>query len=207
MSKDEREFLDALRARSIEAAAEILEGVQRLKSLYEEVTNDGSGVAMPRPRLGDHLYQVAKLELEHASALIKLGNSHADVIFEHLRALARRTQKQSAAVLVLEPPSRDDTTCVGQLEVRNPLDSAADVRFELTPLKTATGEPVEGAVVRARGRHGAHTVRAYDSLVVELVAHRPAETRFGAVKVFLSAAVEKQVAHRIVKVRAAKAEP
>ena len=43
MSKDEREFLDALRARSIEAAAEILEGVQRLKSMYDEITDDGSG--------------------------------------------------------------------------------------------------------------------------------------------------------------------
>ncbi len=199
MSKDERDFLDALRHRSIEAAAEILAGAQRLKSMYDEITDDGSGNPLPLPRLGDHFYQLAKFELEHASTLIRIGNSQAEMIFEHLRQLARRHQKSSSTVLTLEPTT-DHSECVGQFEVRNPFDKPADLRFDVAEFADVNGASVNSKP-SVEGRNGATTVRAYDSIIVVVTTLAPSTTLFGDVKVLLSADIEKQVAHRVIKVR------
>lgn len=199
MSKDEREFLDALRKRSVEAAAEILEGVQRLKALYEDVTDDGSGTPLPKAKLGDHLYQLAKFELEHASNLIRLGNSQAEMIYEHVRAIARRTQK-TAAPAVLEVVPQEGGLCRARFEVKNPFDQDGDLRFEIAPLRKADGEET-GVKLAVRARNGTGRVRPHDTLGIDLEAEPPPETLFGDLKVFLLADVERQVAHRVIKVR------
>lgn len=196
MSKEEREFLDALRAHSIQATAEILEGVHRLKSMYEEATDDGSGTPLPRPRIGDHFYRLAKFELEHASNLIRLGNSQVEMIFDHLRQLARRHQKTSHPVLELVA---DGKNCKGRFDVRNPFERTADLRFEIAPLRKADGEPSDAKLkVSAKGR--AVGVGALESRSIELTVPVPDQPLFGELKVFLVADLEKQVAHRVIKV-------
>jgi hypothetical protein len=199
MSKVEREFLDALRARSIEAAAEILAGVQRLKSMYDEITDDGSGTPPPRPRLGDHFYQLAKFELEHAATLIKLGNSQAEMIFEHLRQLARRTQKSASPVLALVPDPAIPGQSLGRFEVRNPFEKTAHLRYTVEPLTTLDGVANQ-KVLTVTPR--AFSVRAYDSVLIDVAAEKPPATEvwFGDIRVFLVADIEKQVAHRVVRV-------
>lgn len=206
MSKEEREFLDALRKRSIEASAEILEGVQRLKSMYEEMTDDGSGQPVPKPRLGDHLYQLAKFELEHASTLIRLGNSQAEMVFDHLRHLARRSQKTTTPVLELVPDDRKPRQSHARFEIKNPFDRPGDLRFEIAPLRRADGsETSEKPSVK--GKANASSIRAHDTLYLDLRATTPDETLFGDVKVFLLADIEKQIAHRVIKVRAMAPAP
>jgi len=205
MSKEEREFLDALRKRSIEASAEILEGVQRLKSMYEEITDDGSGEPMPKPRLGDHFYQLAKFELEHASTLIRLGNSQAEMVFDHLRHLARRTQKATTPVLELVPD--DKGTSRARFEIKNPFDKPGDLRFEIEALRDASGMAVPNRTLRVVGKGGASSIRAHDTLYLDVSAETPEATLFGDVKVYLLADIEKQISHRVIKVRAAAAAP
>ena len=200
MSKEEREFLDALRKRSIEASAEILEGVQRLKSMYEEITDDGSGEPMPKPRLGDHFYQLAKFELEHASRLIRLGNSQAEMVFDHLRHLARRTQKTTTKVLELIPDPQNPSECRGRFEVKNPFDKTGDLRFEIECLRKADGTDTE-VKPKVEGRNGVTTIRAHDTLYLDVRVDTPPETYFGDVRVYLLADIEKQIAHRVIKVR------
>lgn len=214
MSKEEREFLDALRTRSVEAASEILEGVQRLKSMYEEISDDGSGVPLPKPRLGDHFYQLAKFELEHASNLIRLGNSQAEMIFEHVRQLSRRAQKTTTSVVTLEPEVAavrrgEEQHSGGRFEIKNPFDKAADLRFEVSALRTNDGKETGWSIKpRRSGEQG--PVRAHESTWIELRAHTKdhfGETLFADLTVYLSADVEKQVARRVVKVRTAKEKP
>ena len=201
MSEKEREFLDALRNQSIEAVAEILGGVQRLKTMYDEITDDGSGTPLPRPKLGDHFYQLAKFELEHASTLIRLGNSQAEMVFDHLRQLARRTQKTSATVLELEAGKAGDY--VGVLSIRNPFEKPADLRCELSQLKDAVGAVSEVKLTAAPQAKGSSRVAPYETLKIDVkVSGKNAieGTLFGEITVFLSADIEKQVAHRMVKV-------
>lgn len=200
MSKEEREFLDALRKRSIEASAEILEGVQRLKSMYEEITDDGSGTPLPKPRLGDHFYQLAKFELEHASTLIRLGNSQAEMVFDHLRQLARRTQKTTTTVLELVPDAQNPDECCARFEVKNPFDKPGDLRFEIESFRKADGTDSE-VKPTVKGKNGVTTIRAHDTLYIEVRVAAPPETYFGDVKIFLLADIEKQIAHRVIKVR------
>jgi hypothetical protein len=200
MSEKEREFLDALRNQSIEAVAEILGGVQRLKTMYEEITDDGSGTPVPRPKLGDHFYQLAKFELEHASTLIRLGNSQAEMVFDHLRQLARRTQKTSVTVLELE--HRDPHDYVGVLGVRNPFDKPADMRCELGDLKDAIGAVSELKLTASA--QGSSRVAPYETLKIDVGVSSKAPvdgTLFGEITVFLSADIEKRVAHRMVKLQ------
>src|SRR6185436_16741188 len=65
VSKQQRQFLDDLRAKSVEAAADMMAGVQRLKALHDDVV--GEDAEVDRVRLSDYLYRLAKLELEHAA--------------------------------------------------------------------------------------------------------------------------------------------
>lgn len=200
MSKDEREFLDALRHRSIEAAAEMLAGVQKLKAMYEELTDDGTGIPRPRLRLGDHLFQLAKVELEHASTLAKLGNTQAELVFDHLRQLARRHQKASAIVLEVRPVPGVDQ-CVGELQVRNPFDESAHLRFERSAtLRSPDGSETSHAFrVEAAGR--ASSVPASGSVRIVVTVEGTHDTPlFGDLEVFVSAKLERSVAKRLIKV-------
>lgn len=214
MSKEEREFLDKLRTHSVDAAHEILSGVHRLKSLVDEVTDDGSGTPLPKPKLGDHFYQLAKLELEHASNLIRLGNTQAEMIFDHVRQLARRAQKTTTAVVTLEPEKEwakdgEAQHSSGRFEIKNPFDKAADPRFEFSKLRTSDGRDTGGSIT-ATWSGGKGPVRAHETTWVELRARTQShfeETLFAEVTVYLSADVEKQVAHRTLKVRTAKKAP
>lgn len=210
MSKQERDFLDQLRMKSIEAAAEIMQGLQRLKLLYDEATDDGNGQPLPRPRIGDFFYQMARFELEHASNVIRLGNSQAEMIFEHVRQLARRSRgaPTSSQVVVLQPAT-DRSEYAGSFEIRNPFDVDADLRFATPPLRYANGDeavspsdatraPIRPQVACSDGR-----VRRYQTARVDLTLDRSAvdQTLFGEITVYLSADVERQVAHRAIKVR------
>lgn len=206
MSKDEREFLDDLRKKSIEAAAEIMASLQRLKLLYDEISDDGSGEPMPRPKVGDFFYRLARFELEHASNVIRLGNAQAELIFDHVRQLARRTRGASGgvvstAVVTLAPDGEGRLT--GGFEIRSPFASEADVRFEVGPLRDASG--AEKTAVKVAVTCGNGRVAAYQTARVELAVDKAAveQTLFGEITVYLSAEIERQVAHRAIKVRSA----
>jgi hypothetical protein len=146
VSKEEKEFLDHLREKSIAAAAELMESLQRLKLLYEEITDDGSGNPLPRPRPGDFFYRLARFELEHASNVIRLGNSQAEMIFDHVRQLARRTKgggsggAVSTSVVELKPDVREGKDVfLGSFDIKNTSALEADTRFECERLLNATG--------------------------------------------------------------------
>jgi hypothetical protein len=207
VSKDEREFLDHLRERSIAAAAEIMEGVQRLKLLYEEITDDGSGNPLPRPRPGDFFYRLARFELEHASNVIRLGNSQAEMIFDHVRQLARRSKGGGAAaasmsVVVLAPATLDGRPVyLGSFDIKNTSSVEADARFERDHLLDATGTH-GGALPEVRCGNG--RVPPYQTARIEVWIPRDKvidRTLFGSVTVYLSTDVERQVARRAIKVR------
>lgn len=198
MSKDEREFLDELRAKSIEAAAEIMEGLQRLKLLYEEIGDDGLG-ASRTSRAGDFFYRLARFELEHASNIIRLGNSQAEMIFDHVRQLARRSKGGAApmSVVALAPEGAD---LVGSFEIKSPFGERSDVRFDISPLRDAAGHE---QAPRLKVACGDGTVPPYQTarVTVSLPASDVSQTLFGEITVYLSADVERQVARRAIKVR------
>ena len=209
MSKEERKFLDDLRTKSIEAAAEIMESLQRLKLLYDEITDDGSGSPMPRPRPGDFFYRLARFELEHAANVIRLGNSQAEMVFDHVRQLSRRTRvgagrPVTTQVVTLEPePKENPTVYVGRFEIKNTFEVDADVRFEIAALRGANGATVEPEL-RPTVRCGTGTVAAHRTAFVELslsLLPPTLSTMFGEITVFLSADVERQVARRAIKIR------
>lgn len=209
MSKEEREFLDQLRAKSIEAAAEIMESLQRLKLLYEEISDDGHGGERPaQPRVGDFFYRLAKFELEHASNVIRLGNSQAELIFDHVRQLARRSRGGATPMPVIALELRDGPSgaleYAGHFEIRNPFETEADARFEIGPLRDASGVEVAGA--RPRVTCGDGAVGPYETARVDVTIDHGAvpTTLFGELTVYLSAATEKQVARRALKVRPAE---
>lgn len=205
MSKDEREFLDELRAKSIEAAAEIMESLQRLKLLYDEISDDGSGNPLPRPRTGDFFYRLARFELEHASNIIRLGNAQAEMIFDHVRQLARRSKGGAVPtpVVALTLTEVDGKQAYrGSFEIKNPFATEADARWEVSELRDASGEK-QAATVKVECGNG--RVPAHATARVELTVAKPAvkETLFGDIAVYLSADVERQVARRAIKVRPA----
>lgn len=206
MSKDERDFLDDLRAKSIEAAAEIMESLQRLKLLYEEITDDGSGGTLPRPRPADFFYRLARFELEHASNIIRLGNSQAEMIFDHVRQLARRSKGGAVptSVVALELTTVDGKDAYrGSFEIKNPFATESDARWEVSELRDASGDK-QSATVKiecGNGRVAAHQTARVDVTVAKSAVKD--QTLFGEVTVYLSADVERQVARRAIKVRPA----
>lgn len=203
MSKEnEREFLELLRNKSIEAAAEIMESLQRLKLLYEEISDDGQGDRPPRPRAGDFFYRLAKFELEHASNILRLGNSQAEMIFNHVRQLARSSRGGKAAPTAVITLQRRDGTYAGDFEIRNPFETKADARFELGGLRDASGTEIKDRRLRVScGEDGSVLPYQTARVFITLDDQDVTSTMFGDVTVFLSADVEKQVAHRAIKVK------
>jgi hypothetical protein len=209
VSKEERQFLDDLREQSVAAAAEIMESLQRLKLLYEEITDDGSGNPLPRPRPGDFFYRLARFELEHASNVIRLGNSQAEMIFDHVRQLARRSKggAVSTSVVLLAPEVvNGQDVYVGTFDIKNTSAVEADTRFEFGALLDAGGSAdVEGGVMPTV-KCGNGRVAPYQTARVEVSVPRGKvinATLFGTVTVFLLTDVERQVAKKAIKVRAA----
>lgn len=199
MSKDQSDFLEKLRSTSITAAAEIMEGLQRLRDFHDELVDDGSGAPPPRPRLGDHFYQLAKLELEHAASVMRLGSMQAEMVFEHVRQLARGTRGGEPPLRVVEL-SQDNDKYIGHFEIRNPFDRSADVRFQLSVLRDANGvdRPDLKPLAYSRTRPiPAHATSRIDVALSGVVS----EVLFGQLDVFLSAEVEKRVARRALKVQ------
>lgn len=199
MSEQERKFLDDLRAKSVEAAADMMAGVQRLKTLHDEIA--GEDAEVDRVRLSDYLFRLAKLELEHAANILNLGNTQAEMMFDHVRRLVRRSQGGSAPRKVLEvhtDPGQD--VAVGELEIRNPFDRDADPRFELTPFRNQDGTPGPSLAVDL----DCGVVRPYGTATVQLQVHaaaRPQSVLFAELTVYLSAEIEREVARRIVKLK------
>jgi hypothetical protein len=210
VSKEERQFLDELRDRSIAAAAEIMESLQRIKLLYEEITDDGTGNPLPRPRAGDFFYRLARFELEHASNVIRLGNSQAEMIFDHVRQLAGRSKggAVSTSVVLLTPGIvNQKQVYVGAFDIKNTFSTEADTRFVVEPMFDSSRG---GGGVTPTVRCGTGRVPPYQSARIEVTVpmDKVADmTLFGSVTVFLSADVERQVAKRAIKVRPAVNEP
>jgi hypothetical protein len=200
MSKQEREFLDDLRARSVEATVDMMAGVQRLKTLHDEIA--GEDAEVDRVRLSDYLFRLAKLELEHAANILSLGNTQAEMMFDHVRRLVRRSQGGNATRKVLEvraDPGQD--VAIGELEIRNPFDREADPRFELTPFRMQDGAPGPDLKIEL----GCDVVRPYSSALVQIKVHMAAPpdcVLFAELTVYLSAEIEREVARRIVKLKA-----
>lgn len=200
MSKDEHDFLEKLRETSVHAAAEIMEGLQRLRDFHAEIADDGSGAPRPVPRVGDHFYQLARLELEHAASVLRLGSVQAEMLFEHVRQLARRSRGEAPRPVLLLAAPATGAPCVGSFEIRNPFDCAVDVRFEVSRLRGDRGEEwPELPRVACRPApippHGAARVE------VTLGGAAPATVLFGELDVYLSGDVERRGARRAIKVR------
>ena len=202
MSKEEKEFLDQLRARSVGAAADMMAGVQRLKVLHEDLV--GEDAEEDRLRLGDYLYKLAKLELEHASNILSLGNTQAEMLFEHVRRLVRRSRGASAPLKVLEISApEDDKQAIGRLEVRNPFERDADARFEMSTFRRPDGVP--GPELATTVRCAGGVIAPYATAVVELTVATgewtDGDLLYAELTVYLSALVEKEVACRVVKLK------
>jgi hypothetical protein len=216
VSKQEREFLDELRAKSVEAAADMMAGVQRIKTLHDEIA--GEDAESDRVRLSDYLFKLAKLELEHAANILNLGNVQAEMMFDHVRRLVRRSQGATGPRKVLEvlaDPGKTEATA--ELLIRNPFDRDADPRFELGPFRRQDGtHDPSGAHPSAPGAPfqvdlRCDVLRPYGTATAKLTIHtdgKPIEgVQFAELAVFLSAEVEREVARRIVKLKPAPKEP
>lgn len=206
MSKQQREFLDDLRARSVEAAADMMTGVQRLKALHDDVAGDDA--ELDRVRLSDYLYRLAKLELEHVANILSLGNTQAEMLFEHVRRLARRSWGDGGPRKVLELQVDPDSGAgSAQLEIHNPFDRDADPRFELSAFRRHDGTPGPAVEVALScdvvGPHGAAMLQ----LDVRLGDAAVDAVLFAELAVFLSTDVEREVARRVVKLKLAAPEP
>ncbi|HEY5920014.1 MAG TPA: hypothetical protein VIV11_00025 [Kofleriaceae bacterium] len=203
MGKADKEFLDELRQKSVEAAAEIMESLQRLKLLYEEITDDGSGCSPPKSRPADFFFRLARFELEHAQNIIRLGNSQAELIFDHVREIARRAKGGAVptAVVSLEPVTvKGDHFYIGTFEIKSSFEKDADVRFDAPHMRDAQGEDVgfspsfECSPNPVIAHHAAR-------VTVTVPAERVKTTLFGEVTVYLLGDCERQVARRAIKVR------
>lgn len=203
MSKEEREFLDDLRTKSIEAAAEIMESLQRLKTLYDEISDDGTGDPLPRPKPADFFYRLAKFELEHASNVIRLGNSQAEMIFDHVRQLARRNKPGAVPTTVVQL-ELDGKNYTGAFEIKNPFDHEADPRFEISPLRDASGNAVDKAKLTASHKGGSLAAHHTSTISLSVPASAVTDTLFGELAVFLVGQVDRQVARRAIKIRPGK---
>jgi len=204
LSKEEREFLDELRTKSIEAAAEIMESLQRLKSLYDEISDDGSGNPLPRPRPGDFFYRLAKFELEHASNVIRLGNSQAEMIFGHVRQLAQRNKPGAVPTTVVQLQlDASGKHYTGTFEIKNPFDHEADPRFEISPLRNASGDVIEKAKLTASHSGGSLGAHKTAKLHLAVASNAVTDTLFGELSVFLVGEVDRQIARRAIKIRPA----
>jgi hypothetical protein len=199
VSKQERQLLDDLRAKSVEAAADMMSGLQRLKSLHEEVA--GEDFDADRARLGDFLYKLAKLELEHASNILSLGNVQAEMLFEQARRLARRARGASGPQQVLDIVVVGGQPASGRFEIKNPYDHEADARFVITKVADESGETRDDVKLKPRCE-GALLPHGSATVIVEATCTTKAGVRFAELTVLVSSAhFETDVARRIVKVK------
>lgn len=200
----ERVFLDELRSKSVEAAADVMAGVQRLRTLHEDIA--GEDASADRVRFGDYLFKLARLELEHAANILSLGNTQAEMLFEQVRRLAGRSRGADGPrkVLLIEPdPSGGDAS--GRVEVRNPFPLAADVRCVLTPFKTQDGSLVTPAipVTIECPQLSPHTNGKVKLTVAHANVPAAGVVLFAELAVLVSAETEQEVARRVVKLRGA----
>ncbi len=201
MSKDERKLLDDLRAKSVEAAADVMTGLQRLKHLHEDIA--GEDFDADRTRLGDFLYKLAKLELEHASNILSLGNMQAEMLFEQVRRIARRARGEGAPHKVLEIAVDPGKPASGSFEIRNPFDRDADARFEIGEMRQQDGTPDPSVRVQVHV-DGAILPHATATVIVDVPKAKSlsaGDVRFAELVVFLSAHVETEVARRLIKLK------
>jgi hypothetical protein len=206
MSADETEFLDKLRALSVAAAHELLTGVDRLKSLSEELRGDQPDPCKDtKQRASGLAYDLARTELEHAEKLLNISHKQADLLFAHARALVqsvRGTSAPPASVVELAPVG-------GQAQqvfpIRNPFEKRADARFELEGFKSQQGDNVpeldqalklECVPVRLLARSSGK-VRL--TLTLPAGCQVPCGIYFCKLVVHLSADIERPVATRLIK--------
>lgn len=197
----ERVFLDELRSKSVEAAADVMAGVQRLRVLHEDIA--GEEASADRVRFGDYLFKLARLELEHAANILSLGNTQAEMLFEQVRRLAGKARGADGPrkVLLIEPGDSGDAS--GRVEVRNPFSLAADVRCVLSPFKKQDGELVSPVVPVTLDcpRLAPHSNGKIKLTVPHASLPTGSDVWFAELAVLVSAEIEQEVARRVVKLR------
>lgn len=199
MSKQEREILDQLRARSVEAAADVMAGVQRLKTLHDDFA--GEDAESDRIQLGDYLFKLARLELEHVSNLLSLGNAQAEMMFEHVRRLARRARSGESPRKIVLLTAAHGESARARFEIRNPFGQEADPRFDLGAFRRQDGTAVEDVKARVVcGCVAAHT-EAGVNVEVPTSSLQAGDVLFAELSVYLSADVEREVARRMLKLK------
>lgn len=154
---------------------------------------------LPKRGYADQFYQLARLELDHAEKVMKLGSMQADMLFDHVRRIARIAKDRKVPLRVVELVPAGDQTFAASFEVVNPLEQPADLRFVIPTLRSANGDDLTGlrCVASCRG-----SVASGVAATVTVTATGPVtELAYGEIEVFASAETEKRVAHRALKVR------
>ncbi len=211
MSKDEVEFIDKLRGLSISAAYELLNGVDRLKALSEELAGENqadSKVGNAQQRVKGLVYQLARTELEHAENILKIGNSQADLLFEHAQRIVRSIGgggQVPAPVIELCVTLAAPEVGHATFALHNPFSRRADVRLEIEPFKDHHGRHVsllDAAVApQCKSAPVAARSRAEVDLTVTLPQGITPGLYFSKITAYLSADIERRVAVRMLKLR------
>ena len=206
MSSEEIDVMEKLRALSVAAAHELLAGVDRLKSLSEEMRGDDATNAdrAAKTRSRGIAYEFARTELEHAEKLLSLTHSQADLLFEHARSLLRSTRgagsAPAAAVvkLVTDPVTHRASA---SFSVRNPFGEQADARFEVEAFKTSGDAPAAELAGALQISPAPQRVAPRASAKVQLDVHADVApgVYFGKLVVYFSADVERLVTTRLIK--------
>jgi hypothetical protein len=207
MSADETEFLDKLRALSVAAAHELLTGVDRLKSLSEELRgNQPDPGKNTKQRASGLAYELARTELEHAEKLLNISHTQADLLFAHARALVQSVRGSSApAASVVELVVAKGAEAKRAFPIRNPFEERADPRFELEGFKSQNGGDVTALNQALKVECVPARLLARSTGKIQLSVTLPKELEvpsaiyFCKLIVHLSAAIERPVATRLIK--------
>lgn len=145
MSKEQAELLDLLRGLSLRLTTDVVSGVERVKNTRDDLLalagiEESAGSAKRREDRKSLLYEIAKLEVQLAERLLRLGQNHADTLFDSARDLATRAKNGGAAparTLRLDRPSKGRLH--GDFRLRNTLAGPAHPRFTLSKFVDQSG--------------------------------------------------------------------
>jgi hypothetical protein len=224
--KVEADLIDELRKLSISAAHEVLSGIDRLKDLRSEWEDGDHGLGpeskKQRERAKSLAYELAHHEVKHAETILRLSHQQADMLFDHARHLVRRVRTktdeklpprvievQLKKVEAADREANENYRGRESFEIKNPFTEAADGKA--TKIKTfadQSGNDDNIAGLEAKVTFQPSRVPANANGVVEITItakQEPAEGIFFAdLIISLVGDVERQVAHRLVRVRYSK---
>lgn len=222
--KVEADLIDDLRKLSIAAAHEVLSGIDRLKDLRSEWEDGERGLGpeakRQRERAKSLAYELAHHEVKHAETILRLSHQQADMLFDHARHLVRRVRTKADEKLpprVLEIRLRsvnDDERDANEafhgrasFEIKNPFNETADGKA--TKIKTfidQSGNEIAGLEAKVVFKPASIPANANGDVEITITAEKePNEgIYFADLVVSLVGDVERQVAHRLVRVRYSK---